>query len=242
MSIRFFSRAVLTLALFHAASRAGAQDAPRATALPTVRVTLQLDGQSSAQFDARTFDLRVQQPAGGAPAEVQLVKPAGAHTGDLLRLSATGVRAPTAVIEVLDSLGAAQTTLHLTDVSVVSDHVSLSSTRAALAQQRISQQEALSVLTADYQEAQRQLATVEELGKSRVATRLDLARARDRASDLQRRIDLLKQRQALVDGQLAEQGPLEETIVLHFTRLEIESGAPGGRATIELGARSDRRN
>jgi len=121
----------------------------------------------------------------------------------------------------------------------VSDHLSLSATRASLEQQRISQQEALSALTADQQEAQRQLATLEELGKTRVATRMDVARARDHASDLQRRIDLLKQRQALLASQIANQtgGPLDETIVLHFARLQIESAEPGGRAAIDFARR-----
>jgi multidrug resistance efflux pump len=76
-------------------------------------------------------------------------------------------------------------------------------------------------LNADYQDAQRQLATLEELGKTRVATRQDVARARDRASDLERRIDLLKQRQALLASQIAGQGPLEESLLLRFASLEI---------------------
>jgi hypothetical protein len=66
---------------------------------------------------------------------------------------------------------------------------------------------------------------------------LDLARARDRATDLQHRIDLLKQRQSLLASQQADQGPLDETIVLRFARLEIESREPGGRATIDVGGR-----
>jgi mitochondrial fission protein ELM1 len=70
-----------------------------------------------------------------------------------------------------------------------------------------------------------------------VATRLDLARARDRASDLQRRIDLLKQRQALLAGEIAGQGPLDETIVLRFGQLQIESTEPGGRAVIDFARR-----
>jgi hypothetical protein len=34
---------------------------------------------------------------------------------------------------------------------------------------------------------------------------------------------------------------LEETVVLHFGRLEIESAEPGGRATITLGTRAAKR-
>jgi hypothetical protein len=152
-------------------------------------------------------------------------------------MSANATHALSAMIEVLDSLGRPEITLRLRDIVVVSDHLSLSAARANLEQQRISQQEALSALTADHQEAQRQLATLEELGKTRVATRLDLARARDRASDIQRRIDLLKQRQALLAGQFAGQGPLDETIVLHFGQMQIESAEPGGHAVIDFARR-----
>jgi hypothetical protein len=232
------------LTLCALASIAGAQSAPKVSLSPTVRVTLQLDSAATAHFDARGFDLRVSQATGAAGSaasaastEIQLVKQAGAHTGDLVRLSASGARAPSALIEVLDSIGAPATTLRLTDVTIVSDHLSLSAARANLEQQRISQQEALSALMTDFQEAQRQLSTLEQLGKTRVATPQDLARARDRASDLQRRIELLKERQSLLAGQLAGQGPLEETIILHFTRLDIDSPQPGGRAVIDIGAK-----
>ena len=212
---------------------------------PVVRVTLHTDSVSTARFNAHGFDLRVVQSGVPSSAEIELVKVAGPSTGDLVSMSANAARASSGLIEVLDSLGRSAVTLRLTDISVVSDHLSLSATRANLEQQRISQQEALSALTADQQEAQRQLATLEELGKTRVATRMDVARARDRASDLQRRIDLLKQRQALLAGQIASQagGPLDETIVLRFGQLQIESAEPGGRAVIDFARRpAPRRN
>ena len=212
---------------------------------PVVRVTLHIDSASTARFNAHGFDLRVVQSGVPSSAEIELVKVAGPSTGDLVSMSANAARASSGLIEVLDSLGRSAVTLRLTDISVVSDHLSLSATRANLEQQRISQQEALSALTADQQEAQRQLATLEELGKTRVATRMDVARARDRASDLQRRIDLLKQRQALLAGQIASQagGPLDETIVLRFGQLQIESAEPGGRAVIDFARRpAPRRN
>jgi len=232
-----------TLALAAApGSISHAQEATKPLVSTVVRVAMQLDSITTARFDARGFELRVSPPGAGRPgAEVQLVKRAGAHTGDLVRLSASGTRAPEARIEILDSLGAVTTTLKLRDVAVVSDQVSLASSRVALEQQHIAQQEALSALTADQQEAQRQLATVEELRKSHVGTPLELARARDRSADLQRRIALLARRQALVSAQLESQGTLEETVVLHFDRLEIESTEPGGSAAIDLGTRAAKR-
>ena len=235
----FFAFLALASAL---GATAHAQAPANTLTSPFVRVALQLDSGTTARFAARGFELRVAPSTPGSPsAEIQLVKQAGAHTGDLVRLSASGTRAPSAEIEILDSLGTATTTVRLRDVVVVSDHVVLSTSRVALEQQRLAQQEALSTLTAEHQEAQRQLATVEELGKSRVGTRLELARARDRSADLQRRIALLDRRMALVTGQLATQGTLEETVVLHFGRLEIVSAEPGGQVAIELGTRSARK-
>jgi hypothetical protein len=229
-------RALLLLALPLLGVRA--QDSQKLPISPVVRVTLYLDTTSTAQFDARGFDLNTSLAGALTPAaELRLVKRAGAHTGVLLGLSLNGTRIPRAVIDVVDSSTAPAVTFRFSDVSVVSDHLSLSSARANLEQQRISQQEALSALTTDYQEAERQLATIEELNKTHSTTRADLARARDRASDLQRRIDLLKQRQTLLLRQADEQGPLDETIVLRFGRIEVESAAPGGRAAIDLVAR-----
>ena len=163
---------VLRIAPLALSSAAAAQEAPKISLSPVVRVTLQLDSASTARFNAHGFDLHVAQSGLPSAAEIQLVKVAGPSTGDLVSLSANAVHAPSAMIEVLDSLGRPAVTLRLRDIAVVSDHVSLSAARANLEQQRISQQEALSALTADHQEAQRQLATLEELGKTRVANRL----------------------------------------------------------------------
>ena len=209
-----------------------AQSASR-SASSTVRVTLQTEADSAARFEVDAFELKVS-PTGmpGVNAEMQLVKQVGVHTGAILAMAGRRIHAPSAMVEVLDSSGTAAMTFRLTDVTVVSQRLTMASNRASLEQQSISQQEALSALNADYQEAARQLATNEELNKNHVGTRLELARARDKVSDLQRRVDLLKQRQSQVARQLAGSG-LEETIVLHFAQLELESRDSGGRAVIE---------
>jgi hypothetical protein len=221
------------------AVRAEAQTATHISFSTVVRVSLQIDSASTAEFTARNFDLRVARDDASASAtsEIQLVKRAGVHTGSLVRLSASGLHAASGVIDVLDSLGHPALTLRLSDVVIVSDHLTLSSARANLEQQRIVQQEALSALTMEYQEAQRELATAEELNKTQGMSRMDLARARDRASDLQRRIDLQKQRQTLLASQQMDQGPVDETVSLRFNKMEIESHEPGGSGTITVGSR-----
>jgi len=236
------------LVLLLASLPIGAQSSqpPQSTpvAASYARVMLELDSTTIARFDAREFDLGVthlataQSGVAASSAEIRLVKQAGAYSGELVRLSASGSRAPRAIIEVMDSTGAPSMRVSLFDVTVISDHIALSTAREALEQQRISQQDALTQLTTDSQQAQRDLSTAEELGKSRVTTRQELARARERAADLQQRVALARQRQALLARQLSSRGLLDESIVLRFARLEIDSPAPGGRTAWDFTSRS----
>lgn len=202
-----------------------------AVPLSSVRMSLPLDSATVVGFDVRTFDLGIARAATGSTAttntttntELQLIKVAGPYTDDLLRLGTEGTHLPWATIDVLDSLGRPQTTLHFTDVSVVSDHVSYSGARATLEQQRISLEESLSQLTSEHQEAERDLATAEALGRTRVTTRQDLERAREHSADVQRRLDLAKQRQTLLARQLDAVGALDEAVVFHVGGVSVES-------------------
>lgn len=183
------------------------------------RVTLQLDSARTVSFVARAFELRVGHP----DEQVELTKNTDVATPDIVGVASSHALVPEVRVEVFDSAASPVMTLRLTGVTVASDRVVLSTARSVLEQQRIAQQEAASSLTSDYQEAERQLAMAEELGKTRIATRQDLARARDRASDLKQRLDLLRQRQAIVTRQLQAMGPVDETLTLHFQHMDIES-------------------
>ncbi len=215
-------------------------------AIPPARITLQIDSTTAARFDLRSFDLGVTQnsPPHGqiaqSSAEIQIVKQAGPFTGDLVRLSASGQHALAGTIEVLDSAGAPSMTIQLSDVSVISDHLTSSNARASLEQQRISLQESLAQLDADYQQAQRDLATAEELGKSKVMTKQDVLRAREHAGELQQRINLARERQNILAGQIAGQSSLEENVVLHFGRIEIQAPDAGGSMAWDFAPRSQR--
>ena len=194
--------------------------APSLTAqTATARVALQLDSTRTVTFVARGFELHVRE----SESQVQLTKNTDAATPDLVRIAESHALLPEVVVEVADSAASPIMTLRLTGVTISSERVTLSTSRALLEQQRIAQQEALSSLTSDSQEAERQLAMAEELGKTRVNTRQDLARARDRASDLKERLGLLRQRQAIVTQQLRTMGPVDETLMLRFKHMDIES-------------------
>lgn len=229
---------VLLGAAFAACALPLAAQTPRA-AIPaptSAHVTLQLDSATIASFDVHGLDLRVSQAPGReasdssiSTAAIELVKAAGAYTGDLVQLCASGAHIPSGIIEVLDSVGGPVMTIRLTDVIVASDHIALSGARESLEQQRISQQEALVQLSTEQQQAERDSAMAEALGKSKVVTRQDLAHARERASELQQRVALAQERQALLARQLASQGPVDESLVLRFGRIEIETSAAGGK-------------
>lgn len=242
MSItRFQKFGSIVIAAWLLAGAAAAAQTTKSAA--PARVTLQIDSATVARFDVRSFDLGVTEtaaPHDGAPstAEIQVVKQAGPFTGALVRLSASGARAPFGAIEVLDSLGAATMTIRLYDVSVVSDHLVSSNARATLEQQRISLQESLAQLTADSQQAQRDLATAEELGKTKVMTKQDVMRAREHAAELQQRINLARERQSILASQMAGQSSLEENLELRFARIEIQTPDAGTSMAWDFGARA----
>lgn len=214
--------------------RATAQSSCAAAAgsRPNARVTFDLGNGTTAVFPVRSFTLGVEGPptahdslasAPSGSTSVQLVKNAGQYTSEFVRRSAAGEVSPQVLVEVLDSAGTPTLTLRLTNAIISADRVTLSNARAGLDQQRIAQQEALSQLTADYQDAQRELSTTEQLGKTRVSTPLELARARDRAAELGRRLELAKQRQSLLLRQLDEQGFVDEELTLHFSQIDINN-------------------
>ena len=232
-------RAIAATLLAAAPGVAAAQMRPPAPS-PSARVTFQLDSARLLHFSARGFELRVGQsgtPSAAGDAQIELTKNADPITPDLIRLAGTRSVVPGVVVEVLDSLAAPVMTVRLTGAVITSDRVTLSTARAALEQQRISQQEALSQLTTDSQEADRELATAEELGKTRTTTRQELARARDRASDLKQRLELLRLRQALLTRQLDAVGPVDEVVALRFQRMEIEGRDPATRSSVDFGTR-----
>lgn len=231
---------IATLTLLLAPAALAAQSAATTPAIPAphpltagAHVTIDLGNGSQAEFDTRSFELGISRapgkddmPVASAPS-LHLVKRAGPFTGTLVQTSASGQHLPTVWLTVPDTTGAPAMTITLSDVVIDTDRLVLSSARAALEQQRIAQEGALTQLNTDYQEAQRQLAIAEQLGKSRVTTPQDLSRAREHATDVQRRLQLARQSQAMLENQLAEQGPMDEELTLHFARIAIDGAEPG---------------
>lgn len=200
---------------------------------------MDLGSGTQAEFDTRSFDLGVSRAAAasgkdesaGASSlpELHLVKRAGPFTGALVQASAGGQHLPTVVVNVPDSTGASAMTITLSDVVIGTDRLVLTNARQGLEQQRIAQQASLAQLNSDYQEAQRQLSIAEQLGKSRVTTPQDLSRARERAAEVQKRLELARQSYAMLESQLAAQGPMDEELTLRFARIQINGAEPGAQ-------------
>ncbi len=243
LSFRYFRTAVVMLGLAGLSARSLSSQTPTPAA-SSAHVELQIDSATVARFDVQNFDLGVSHVEGSdragsatSSAEIRIVKQAGPYSGDLVGMSASGAHAISALIQVMDSTGAATLTIRLGDVTVASDHIALSGSHDALEQQRISLQESMTQLGTEAQQAQRDLTTADELGKSRGATRQEVARAKDRVADVQQRLALGRQRQDLLTRQLRSQGTLDESVIFRFARIEIDSPNPGGHASWEISGR-----
>ena len=113
--------------------------------------------------------------------------------------------------------------VHLYDVQVVSTRLLLSDERSALLQQRLTLVESIAQITADMQEADRQLSATESLAKQRLSPSLELARARSRAAVLAQRLDVQQRRLALVERDFARWIPTQEEVVLDAARAELDA-------------------
>ncbi|MGI8498822.1 MAG: HlyD family secretion protein [Gemmatimonadaceae bacterium] len=85
--------------------------------------------------------------------------------------------------------------------------------RTTLEQARLTQASTVSLLRTEYQEAQRTLSSAETLAQRGLASAGELQRAREKAADLQTRIDLERQRLDMVTQQNAKQLALQRNQV-----------------------------
>ncbi|MDQ6888589.1 MAG: efflux RND transporter periplasmic adaptor subunit [Gemmatimonadota bacterium] len=85
--------------------------------------------------------------------------------------------------------------------------------RTTLEQARLTQASTVSLLRTEYQEAQRTLSSAETLAQRGLASAGELQRAREKALDLQTRIDLERQRLEMVTQQNAKQLALQQNQV-----------------------------
>lgn len=199
----------------------------------TARVTFDFGAGPSQPLLVRDFSLQVANagpaaaPAASVPAatlsgtaQVSFDRAPGPFTAELAQHGASGQRIPNVAIEILDPSGSTAMTLHLADVLVASDHVTVND-RSSLEQQRLGLLDAVAQATSDYQEAVRQQNLTEALDRKRLSSSQEVARVHSQVTLLQKRLRNEEQRLALLDAQVAATGPLDESVVLTFAHFDV---------------------
>ena len=197
--------------------------------VPQLEATVDFGVELGQPAVAQSFELTMTaSPAtrGGrraaATTRLRFVRPPDALSGRLALRVASGD--PFARVEAqLPGADGGAVMLHLHDVRVVSTRLVLSDDSSGLEQRRLALVESIAQISADLQEAQRQLVATESLAKQQLSPSIELARARSRADVLARRLAVQQRRLALVEREYSRWTPTQEEVVLSATRAELET-------------------
>jgi hypothetical protein len=202
---------------------------------PATPVTIDFGGDAGPEVVVRSFEVGTSSPpqprrraANGAPARVRVIFVPGAISVELARRVSSGARFPR--VDALLPGGDGGMILHLYDVQVAADRLLTNDDNTGLMQQRLAFQESIAQLTADLKEAQRHLDAVEGLAKRQLTPSLEVARARDNADVIDKRLHVLRERLSIVERQLAQWTPMREEVELEATRAELEPRRPAPAA------------
>lgn len=197
--------------------------------LPAAEAMVDFGAAMGPPVAMRAFELDVTQGEAArgrrrlpATARLRLVRAPDALSAPLARRVSTGERLARVDAELPGGNGASPMLVHLYDVQIVSTRLLLSDERSALLQQRLTLVESIAQITADMQEADRQLSATESLAKQQLSPSLELARARSRAAVLAQRLDVQQRRLALVERDFARWIPTREEVVLDAARAELD--------------------
>jgi hypothetical protein len=211
-----------------AAQRAAAQVPSDTTAPPetVTRISFDFGAGAVAPFVARDFQVEFAPAPSAAPSggsvRVRFSKAPDTITPELAHRGASAERVPNVVVEVLAGDKPVMT-LRLTEVLVASDRMVVDNGARVLEEQRLSMEDGIAQLSADLQDAKRQLALTDALDKKKLSSTLELARARDRAQMLETRLDVQRRRLALLDRRIASESSVNEEVALVVPRFELES-------------------
>lgn len=182
---------------------------------------LELEFSNTAAVAATATSGAKTPPTVGS-AHAKFVKDIGSLTSTLAQHGTTGERIPGVVMDVNDATGRPLVRVRLSDVVVSSDRVVVAEADRALEQQRLDLDDAIAQISADLQEAQRQLNLTDVLDKRRLSSSQEVARARERVEVLQTRLDGQRRRLAMLDQRIRENAPVHEEVLLSFARYEVE--------------------
>lgn len=200
-----------------------------ADTVPALEATVDFGAELGPPVAAQSFELTMTAAPGprsgrkaAATTRLRFVRPPDALSGGLALRVASGD--PFARVEAqLPGAAGGAVILHLHDVRVVSTRLVLSDDSSGLEQRRLALVESIAQISADLQEAQRQLVATESLAKQRLSPSIELARARSRADVLARRLAVQERRLTLVEREYARWTPTQEEIVLSAVRAELET-------------------
>jgi hypothetical protein len=161
-----------------------------------------------------------------ATTRLRFVRRPDSLSAEFARRVASNVRIPFVEVEIRTGSGAPVLFVRLHDVQVVSTRLAAGSDAAALRQQWLALTESIEQVRADRDEAERQLTVTASLAKRKLASPVELDRARDAAALLRARLDVQQRRLALIDRQLSEWMPFEEEIILAAVSMDAETKAP----------------
>ncbi len=200
-----------------------------ADTVPPLEATVDFGAELGPPAVAQSFELTmtaVPGPRSGrkavATTRLRFVRPPDALSGRLALRVASGDAFARVEAQLPGADGGA-VVLHLHDVRVVSTRLVLSDDSSGLEQRRLALVESIAQISADLQEAQRQLVATESLAKQRLSPSIELARARSRADVLARRLAVQERRLTLVEREYARWTPTQEEIVLSAVRAELET-------------------
>jgi hypothetical protein len=160
-----------------------------------------------------------------ATSRLRFVRRPDSLSAEFARRVATATRIPLVEIEIDQGQGAATMRVRLHDVQVVSTRVVAAGDDASLRQQALALRESAEQVRADLDEAERQLTVTSSLAKRKLASPVELDRARDAAALLRVRLAVQQQRLALLTRQLSDWMPFEEEVVMAAASMDAQMQA-----------------
>jgi hypothetical protein len=160
-----------------------------------------------------------------ATSRLRFVRRPDSLSAEFARRVATTMRIPLVEIALGQGQGAGTMRVRLHDVQVVSTRVVAAGDDAPLRQQALALKESAEQVRADLEEAERQLTVTSSLAKRKLASPVELDRARDAAALLRVRLAVQQQRLALLTHQLSEWMPFEEEVVMAAASMDAKMQA-----------------
>lgn len=184
-------------------------------------------GAGVGMTTVRTLDAGIATATEGrrrrTPTQLRLVRTPDSLTAELARRLATGERMPRVEATLPGGRGGRTVLLRLLDVQVVSARFLAGGDASSMEQDLLTTRESVAQLSAEREEADRQLTAMESLERRKLSAPLDVQRARSGVEVLTVRLESQRARLAIAERRRAQWSPVEEEVVLSAARSEVET-------------------